>query len=68
MQTQMKCEDLNAANKAMKRYRRIKTILNKAVEAADICGLHLNVLVYDPKFHRLRENFTSHLIKLDGLK
>ena len=52
----------------MKRYRRLKTILNKAVETADSCGLHLNVLVYDPKFHRFKENYTSTLVKLESLK
>ena len=68
MQTATKCDKINAASKAIKRYRRLKTILNKAVEAADICGLHLNVLIYDPKLHRFKENYTSTLIKLEGLK
>ena len=34
--------------KAVQRYRRVKTIINKAVETADLCGLKINVLVYDP--------------------
>lgn len=68
MNTLTQCDELNAAAKAMKRYRRLKTILNKAVETADICGLHFNVLIYDPKHHKFRENYTADLIKLECLK
>ena len=68
MNTLTQCDELNAAAKAMKRYRRLKTILNKAVETANICGLYFNVLIYDPKNHKFRENYTAELIKLESLK
>ena len=37
------------------------------METADICGLHLNVLIYDPKLHRFKENYTSKAMKLEAL-
>ena len=48
----------------MKRYRRIKTIINKALDTADVCGVEFNIIVYDPKLHRLKEHFTSNNVKL----
>ena len=40
-------KDNSASIKAVQRYRRVKTIINKAVEVGKLCGLKLNVLVYD---------------------
>lgn len=60
-------KDNQASIKAVQRYRRVKTIVNKAVETADICGLHLNILVYDPHFHRFKEHYTSTDVKLESL-
>lgn len=58
----------NASNiKAVQKYRRVKTIVNKAVEVGKILGLKLNVLVYDSHFHRLRENYTAPEIKLEAI-
>ena len=51
--------------KAVQRYRRVKTIVNKALETADLCGLKLNILVYDPQYHRLKEHYTAPDVKLD---
>ena len=61
-------DEINAASKAIKRYRRVKTIANKAVETADICGLLISILVYDPKLHRCKEIYTSRSIKLEALQ
>ena len=64
----MKSKGVNAASiLAVQRYRRVKTIVNKAVDVADKFGLHLNILVYDPKYHRFRENYTSSKIKLESI-
>ena len=57
----------NSAGKAVQRYRRVKTIVRKAVETADICGLQLNVLVYDPKMSRFREFYTDVGMKLEAI-
>ena len=57
----------NSAGKAVQRYRRVKTIVRKAVETADICGLQLNVLVYDPKMSRFREFYTADEMKLEAI-
>ena len=54
----------SAAIGAVQRYRRLKTITGKAVEIAKLCGLNLNVVVYDPQHHRLKENYTDDCIKL----
>lgn len=63
----MQIEENNAASKAIKRYRRVKTIGNKAVDTADICGLQINILIYDPKLHRFKEIYTSKSVKLECL-
>ena len=52
---------------AVQRYRRLKTIIGKTVEVAELCGLHLNLLVYDPHFHRLKEHYTDSGIKLEAI-
>lgn len=64
----MKSKEVNAASiLAVQRYRRVKTIVNKAVDVAEKFGLHLNIIVYDPKFHRLKESYTSSEIKLESI-
>ena len=60
-------KDNQASIKAVQRYRRVKTIVNKAVETADLCGLKLNILVYDPHFHRFKEHYTAPEVKLEAL-
>ena len=52
---------------AVQRYRRMKTIICKAVDTANLCGLKINVLVYDPKFHRLKEHYTEARVKLEAM-
>lgn len=56
-----------ATTKALKRYRRIKTIINKALETDDKCGVHFNIVIYDPKAHKLREHYTSSNLKLSEM-
>ena len=63
----MQLEEHSAATKAIKRYRRVKTIGNKAVDTADTCGLEINILIYDPKLHRFKEMYTSENVKLESL-
>ena len=58
---------MKPTTKALKRYRRVKTIVNKAIETADLCGLQVNVLVYDPKLHRFKEIYTAKQVKLEAL-
>jgi len=48
----------------VQRYKRVKTIVNKAVETANLCGIKLNVIVYDEKFHRLKEFYTDNEVRL----
>lgn len=57
-------EEQNAASIALKKYRRIKTIVNKAEKTADICDVMINVIIYDAKMHRLKEYYSSNEIKL----
>ena len=64
----VQCEENSAASKAIKRYRRIRTIGNKAVDTADICGLQINILIYDPKLHRFKEIYTSKNVRLDSIQ
>ena len=60
-------DEKSAAVNAVQRYRRLRTITGKAVEIAKLCGLNLNVVVYDPQHHRLKENYTDDCIKLEAL-
>ena len=53
--------------KAVSKYRRVKTIVNKDVDVGKKLGLKLNVLVYDSNFHRLREHYTAPEIKLEAI-
>ena len=55
----------NPAQTSVKKYRRIKTIVKKAVDTADLCGVNMNIIIYDDKFHRLREFYTSSAVKLE---
>ena len=48
----------------VQKYKRVKTIINKAVETADLCDIKLSVIVYDKKFHRLREFYTDNEVRL----
>ena len=62
----MKSTKINTSNiKAVQKYRRVKTIVNKAVEVGKLLGLKLNILVYDAHFHRFKEHYTAPEIKLD---
>ena len=49
------------------RYKRMKTIISKARETAMNCGLKINIIIYDEKFHRLKENYTSIDVKLEQI-
>ena len=40
-------------------------MIGKAVEIADLCVLKINLLVNDPKFHRLKEHYTDKTFKLE---
>ena len=55
---------MKPTTKALKRYRRVRTIVNKAIETADLCGLQINVLVYDPRLHRFKEIYSDSRVKL----
>lgn len=37
------------------------------METADLCGLQMNVLVYDPKMSRFREFYTSVEMRLEAI-
>ena len=50
--------------KATQKYRRLRTIISKAVETAKLCNIKLNVVTYDPKLHRLKERYTHDDIKI----
>lgn len=62
-----KTTEQHPAQTSVKKYRRIKTIVKKAVDTADLCGVNMNIIIYDDKFHRLREFYTSATIKLETI-
>ena len=43
----------------------LKTLTKKAMEVANKFDLKINVLVYDPAYHRLKEHYTDPIIKLE---
>ena len=51
--TDKKSSDNKNIMKATKKYRRLKTIVNKVSEFAKICNVKLSVLIFDPKPHKL---------------
>ena len=50
------------------KYKRLKTLMKKVVEVSQLCELQANLLVYDPKFHKLTENFTTDQMKIDSVQ
>lgn len=45
--------DMNVRQKAVCKYKRQRTIVNKILELAKVQELKLSLLVYDPKKHKL---------------
>lgn len=53
--------------KAVTKYRRQRTIVNKMLELAGMRDLKISLLVYDPKQHKLQEIFTHKDVKLHAI-
>ena len=49
------------------KYRLVTTITSKAVEAAQKCGIKINVVTYDDQVHRIREHFTHEDFRLKSV-
>ena len=60
-------QELDPSKKALKKYRRLRTIVNKADETANGCDVMINVIVYDPKMHRLREHYSAPEVRLSNI-
>lgn len=50
------------------KYKRLKTLMKKVVEVSMLCELQANLLVYDPKFHKLTENYTTGHMKIESVQ
>ena len=44
---------MTALQKAVCKYKRQRTLVGKMLELAEICELKINLLIYDPKLHKL---------------
>ena len=45
--------------KATKKYRRLRTIVSKVSDLAKLSNVKLSVIIYDPRFNRLKEIYTD---------
>lgn len=52
---------------AVQKYRRMRTLVGKMVELADMRNLKINMLIYNPKFNTLEEIWTDKAAKLDQI-
>ena len=53
--------------KAVCKYKRQRTIVNKMLELAKVQDLKMSLLVYDPKKHKLQEIVTDEEMKLSSI-
>ena len=49
------------------KYRLVTTIASKAVEAAQKCGIKINVVTYDQQLHKIKEYYTHDDLKLNSV-
>ena len=65
---QKKQSELKPAHKATIKYRRLQTLIKKTVEVSQLCGISLNLLVYDKKFNRITEYHTDDTVKIESIQ
>lgn len=53
--------------RAKMKYKKVRILIKKAVEVSHQCNLKINVLIYDPSFRKLTENFTDLEVKQDHI-
>lgn len=44
---------------AVQKYRRMRTLVGKMVELADLRSLKINMLIYNPKFNSMEQIWTD---------
>ena len=54
-------------NKAMNKFRRLKTIMKKMVQTSKLIGLPLSLLVLDKKLNKITEYTSESTIKLENI-
>lgn len=53
--------------KAVRKYRRQKTMIKKMLELAEIRGQKINMIIYDPALHKIEEIYTHKDFNMDGI-
>ena len=52
---------------ALQKYRRMRTLVGKIVDLAEMRNLKINMLVFNPRFNTLEEIWTDEVVKLEGI-
>ena len=58
----------NKKGLAVRKYRRQKTMIKKMLEFAEIRGQKVNMIMYDPKMHKIEEVYTHQEFNLVGIQ
>lgn len=58
---------MTALERAVCKYKRKRTLIGKLLEFAEICELEFNLLIYDPKIHKLQEVYSDDIMMLDKI-
>lgn len=57
----------DSVKRSCTKYKRLKNLVKKSLEISVQCGLKINVLVYDPRFHKVQEVHTNQQVSLQSL-
>ena len=60
-------ENPNVRSLAIQKYRRMRTLVGKIVDLAEMRNLKINMLVFNPRFNTLEEIWTDEAVKLDEI-
>ena len=60
-------DDANGKEFAVKKYRRQRTLVKKMLELSKM-GLKINMIIYNPRFHRMEEIWSHEDIKIEDVK
>ena len=61
-------ESKQQAYQAVKKYRRLRTIVKKVQELADLRDLKISLLIYNPRQHKIEEIYTDKCVKFAQVK
>lgn len=64
-QVSLKIEDPKKLAKT--KWKRIRTLIKKCREVADICDLKINLTVLDSRFNKIRESYTDKRVSIQSL-